>query len=72
MLDINKISKKMICIRKENNMTQDDVAEKLFISRQLVSKWENGNALPSIDMLLNLCDLYHTTFNVILCLDDED
>lgn len=72
MLDLNKIGRKIIELRKLNNMTQDDVAKKLFISRQLISKWENGSGLPTIEMLLDLCDILNTTFDEILCLEKDE
>ena len=53
-------------------LTQDDLAEKLYVSRQLVSKWENGTGVPSIDVLLDLAKLFHITFEELLCLNDEN
>ncbi len=43
--------------RKELNMTQDELAEKLDISRQSISRWENGECLPEADKLLRLPDI---------------
>ena len=72
MLNFKLIGSKITEIRKRNNMTQDDVAEKLFMSRQVISKWENGIALPSIETLLDLCEVLHTTFDEILCLNNKE
>lgn len=71
MIDFVKVGSKITKYRKEQNLTQDDIAEKLFVSRQLVSKWENGTGVPSIDVLLDLCKLFGITFEEILCLNDE-
>ena len=71
MIDFVKVGSKITKYRKEQNLTQDDVAEKLFVSRQLVSKWENGTGVPSIDVLLELCQLFQITFEELLCLNDE-
>ena len=71
MIDFVKVGSKIIKYRKEQNLTQDDIAEKLFVSRQLVSKWENGTGVPSIDVLLELCKLFEITFEELLCLNDE-
>ncbi|MGM9644811.1 MAG: helix-turn-helix domain-containing protein [Eubacteriales bacterium] len=71
MIDFVKVGSKITKYRKEQNLTQDDIAEKLFVSRQLVSKWENGAGVPSIDVLLELCDLFQITFEELLCLNDE-
>lgn len=37
-------------LRKERNMTQGDLAKKLYVTRQAVSRWENGETTPTIDM----------------------
>ena len=72
MLDVKAVGAKISQIRKRNKMTQDDVAQKLFMSRQVVSKWENGIALPSIETLIDLCELLNTTFDEILCLNNKE
>ena len=71
MIDFVKVGSKITKYRKEQNLTQDDIAEKLFVSRQLVSKWENGTGVPSIDVLLELCKFFQITFEELLCLHDE-
>lgn len=71
MIDFVKVGTKITKYRKEQNLTQDDIAEKLFVSRQLVSKWENGTGVPSIDVLLELSKLFEITFEELLCLNDE-
>ncbi len=71
VIDFIKVGMKLVKYRKLNNFTQDDIALKLFVSRQLVSKWENGTGIPSIDVLLELSKLYHVTFDELLCLNDD-
>ena len=71
MIDFIKVGSKITKCREELNLTQKDVAEKLFVSRQLVSKWENGSGIPSIDVLLELSLLFRVTFEELLCLDEE-
>ena len=71
MIDFVKVGSKITKCREELNLTQKDVAEKLFVSRQLVSKWENGSGIPSIDVLLELSLLFRVTFEELLCLDEE-
>lgn len=45
------------------NMTQEDLAEKMDISRQTVSKWELGTALPEMDKALELCRLFNCSLD---------
>lgn len=46
-----KFSERIIQIRKENNLTQDEMASRLFVTRQAISKWERGIGFPSLDVL---------------------
>ncbi len=71
MIDFVKVGLKITKYRKENNFTQDDLADKLYVSRQLVSKWENGTGVPSIDTILDMCKLFQITFEELLCLEEE-
>ncbi|MDO4298339.1 MAG: phosphoribosylformylglycinamidine cyclo-ligase [Lachnospiraceae bacterium] len=65
MLDNRKIAEFITTRRKEAGMTQADVAEKLKVSFQAVSKWENGT-LPNVEMLVELAGLFHVTVDEIL------
>ena len=53
-------------LRKENNMTQDELAKKIPISRQAISKWERGISVPNSDTLLILSKLFKVSVNEIL------
>lgn len=48
---------KLIQRRKEKGMTQEDLAEQLNVSRQTVSKWENGECMPDADKFIRLSDI---------------
>ena len=65
-MDTLKIGHYIQHLRKAAGMTQKDLAEKLNISFQAVSKWENGDALPDTGILLDLCDLLGTTADKLL------
>ncbi len=52
------ISERLKEARKNAGMSQDQVAEKIMVSRVTVSHWENGRSLPDIVSLINLSDLY--------------
>ena len=45
---------KMIYYRKKNMLTQEELAEKLCVSRQTITKWENGVITPSLEYLIDL------------------
>ena len=53
-------------LRKQNHLSQKELAEKLSISFQAVSKWENGENLPDSSILLDLADALNTTTDKIL------
>lgn len=52
--------------RKKLGLTQDEVAEKLIVSRQAISKWEQGNGYPDIENLVRLSDLYNISLDELL------
>ena len=50
-------------LRKEKELSQEDVARALFVSRQTISKWETDKAEPGVDNLKALADLYEVTLD---------
>ncbi|MCI2068503.1 MAG: helix-turn-helix domain-containing protein [Bacilli bacterium] len=71
MLDSKAIGNKINDLRSKNKMSQDQMAEKLFVTRQAVSRWELGQSLPSIDSLLEMSRLFSVSFEDILCLSEK-
>ena len=65
-MDALKIGRYIRHLRKTAGMTQKELAEKLNVSFQAVSKWENGDALPDTGILLDLCDILNTTADKLL------
>ena len=53
-------------IRKENNLSQEQLAEKLGVSRQSVSKWESEQAYPEMEKMIQICDLFDITMDELL------
>lgn len=53
-------------LRKRLSMTQEDLAEKMEVSRQSVSKWESNAAYPETETILRLCDLFHCDMDTLL------
>lgn len=65
-MNINLISKYLQLLRKNHGYTQEDLAKKLNVSRQAVSKWETGTTIPELEILLKLSKLYGITINEII------
>lgn len=61
-----KLSDKIIKLRKANGWSQEDLAEKMNISRQSISRWENGTALPDANNILHLSKLFNVTADYLL------
>ncbi len=61
-----KIGKQIRQLRMQKNITQDELADKLFVSRQTVSNYENGKSNPDLDMLMKLAAVLETDVNVLL------
>ncbi len=66
-----KLPDKIIKHRKANGWSQEDFAEKLNVSRQAISRWENGTALPDAQNVLQISKLFHVTTDYLLNDDYE-
>lgn len=53
-------------LRNQNKMTQEQLAEKLYVSRTAVSKWESGKGYPNIDSLKDIAKLFNKTIDELL------
>ncbi len=53
-------------LRTKNGLSQDDLAEKVFVTRQAVSRWENGDTVPNTETLKLLSNLYNVSINTLL------
>lgn len=60
------ISEKILHLRKANNLTQEQLAEQLDVSRQSVSKWESGQSSPESDKLTALSNIFNVTTDYLL------
>lgn len=60
------LSKNLYYLRKRDKITQEELAERLGVSRQSVSKWETGEAYPEMEKLVALCDLYRITLDELV------
>ena len=66
------LGERILELRTAHNWTQVQLAQKLNVSKQAVSNWENNNILPSIEMLIKLSSIFSTTTDYLLALDDRD
>ncbi len=65
--DIGMDTKDVILeIRKKNNLSQDEMAEQLFVTRQAVSRWETGETVPNTESLKLISKTYNVSVNTLL------
>ena len=60
------LSEKILKLRKANNLSQEQLAERLGVSRQSISKWESGQSAPDIDRLSLLGDIFNVTLDYLI------
>lgn len=66
-----KLQDKIVMLRKKNGWSQEEFAEKMYVSRQAISRWENGTALPDAQNVLQLSKLFNVTTDYLLNDDYE-
>lgn len=59
-------SDKIRLLRNQNHFSQEDLAVKLAVSRQTISKWESGTTYPEIDKLISISELFHVSTDYLL------
>ena len=70
MLNLEAIGKKIMERRKMIHMTQNELADALYVTRQAVSKWEMGKSLPSVEVLIEMTEIFDVTIDYML--DNSD
>lgn len=63
---MNDFGENLQFYRKQKNMTQEQLAEKLEVSRQTISKWESGASYPEMEKILQLCDLFSCSMDILM------
>ena len=61
----------IVRLRNQNNMTQEELAEKVYVTRQAVSRWETGETTPNIEALKQLSALFNVSINTLLGSDKK-
>lgn len=67
-----KFGENLYSLRKNAKMSQEKLAEEVGVSRQSVSKWENGESYPEMDNILKLCSIFHCKINDLVHEDMQD
>ena len=65
-----EFNEKLQQLRKQNGYTQEELAEKLFVSRTAISKWESGRGLPNIESLKTISTVFKVTIDELLSADE--
>lgn len=68
----SKLHDRLKKLRQESGYSQQQLADKLNISRQAISKWENGKAIPDIENLQLLCEIYDVSFDTMFGNEKDD
>lgn len=63
---MNQVAKSIRLLRKEKGITQDDLAEKLHVTRQTVSNCETGKSMPDIELLAQIAEVLETDVNTLI------
>ena len=69
-MDIRETGQKIVKLRHNNKITQEELAEKIGVSSQAVSKWENGKNLPDIEHLMLIAKLFNVPYSFFI--EDEN
>ena len=73
-MDTREIGRFLKELRKQNNMTQEQLGERIGVTNKTISRWETGNYMPPIECLKLLSDIYQISINEMLAAKrlDED
>ncbi|MGT2686714.1 helix-turn-helix domain-containing protein [Streptococcus porcinus] len=63
---MNKFAEQLKNYRLKKNYSQDALADRLFISRQAISKWENGDSTPDLENLVKLAEIFDVTLDQLV------
>ncbi len=65
-----EFNEKLQELRKSKGLTQEELAEKLFVSRTAISKWESGRGYPNIDSLKEISHFFSVTIDELICSEE--
>ena len=59
------LGENLISLRKKENMSQEDLAEKLDVSRQAISKWESGQGYPEMEKIIKISEIFNCNIDFL-------
>lgn len=65
------IGKKLLSLRKQEGISQQELASYLHVTRQTISKFEHDLSLPDMDSMIKICEYYHITLNELLGIEED-
>ena len=65
-MDNQKIGEFIAKNRRENKMTQEQLAEKIGVTSKTISRWENGNYMPNISLMKKLCEIFDISIDELI------
>ena len=65
------LGENILKLRKKSGLSQEQLGEKVNVTRQTISNWENNNILPSIEMLIKIARFFSVSTDYLLELDDR-
>ena len=65
-----EFNEKLQTLRADKNMTQEELAKELYVSRTAISKWESGRGYPNIDSLKAIAKYFHITIDELICTEE--
>lgn len=71
-MDAKKIGEQISKLRKERNMSQVQLANKLYVTEKAVSKWECGNGIPDLDNIGRLAEIFDISIDELLMAEEKD
>lgn len=66
-MELKQIGQFIASLRKEHNLTQDQLGEQLCVTNKTISRWETGTYLPPADALLKMSEMFGVSVNELLC-----
>lgn len=67
-----KLNEKLFELRRKAGLSQEELADRVGVSRQAVGKWESGASVPELDKLLALCEYFQVSIGALLGLETQD